>query len=120
MKDIIDYIETKNRKYPICFNLNVIEEIQDKYGSITNWGDVVEDKEKDSMNIKDLKIGLTIMINEAIDACNDSKEEKDKEPFVNEKQVGRIISEVGWEKITKIIMNLSINSTNTEDESKNV
>ena len=31
MKDKIGVIHTKNKDYPICFNLNVMEEIQEKY-----------------------------------------------------------------------------------------
>ena len=120
MKDKVGYIKTAKRTYPICYNLNVLEEIQDTYGSLTAWGEIVESKEKDSINIKDLKKGLMIMINEAIDMENDNLPVEERKELVNEKQVGRIISEVGFEETTKIIMGLTKESTDTEDSSKNV
>lgn len=120
MKDRIGYIETKKRTYPICFNLNVLEEIQDTYGSLSNWGNVVESKEKDNMNIKDLKKGLMIMINEAIDMENDNLPVEERKDLVNEKQVGRIISEVGFEETGKIITDLAKKSNENDDSSKNV
>ena len=104
----------------ICFNINVLEEIQDKYGSLSKWGEIVESKEKDGINIKDLKYGLMLMINEAIDMNNDNLPAEKKEELINEKQVGRIISELGFEKMRKIIMDLSQKSTETDADLKNV
>lgn len=117
MKDKLGIIETSNKSYPICFNLNVMEEIQDKYGSITAWGEIVENKDGGEPKIKELKDALMIMINEAIDIKNETEEEKQN--FVTEKQVGRIISEVGFRKTTEIIMNLTKESTTTDDDTKN-
>ena len=118
MNDKISYIETAKKKYPIVFNLNVMEEIQEKYGSMANWGDIVENTDGGEPKIKDLKIGLAEMINEAIDIENEGKETK--EPFVNSKQVGRIIGEVGFYEITNVIKALTVASTKSEDnEGKN-
>jgi len=126
MNDKIAYIETKKRTYPIVFNLNVLEDLQDKYGSFQKWGEIVSnnidgDESKDrEPNIKDLKQGLMLMINEAIDMENEDKTEDEKEEFVNERQLGRIISEVGQDKILKSIMDLTVDSTQTDNNSKNV
>lgn len=117
MKDIIGIIETSKKSYPICFNLNVMEELQDKYGSINKWGEIVENKDGGEPKIKELKEALTLMINEAIDIQNDEKDEK--ENFVNSKQVGRIISEIGFKKTTEIIMNLTKESVSIDDDLKN-
>lgn len=120
MKDKIAVIETKNRKYPICFNLNVMEEIQEKYGTITAWGDLVSNKEGGEPKIKELKDGLLMMINEAIDLQNETRAEgEEKQELVSSKQVGRIITEVGFAKTTQIIMDLSKKSTDTGENSKN-
>ncbi|MBQ8892561.1 MAG: hypothetical protein IJ068_06845 [Bacilli bacterium] len=117
MKDKIGYIETKNRKYPICFNLNVMEEIQDSYGSLSKWGDIVANKGEDEPKVKELKHGLELMINEAIDMYNETNE--DKQELVNSRQVGRIITEVGFEKTIEILMSLTHESTSTGEETKN-
>ena len=118
MQNKLTYIETAKRTYPIVFNINVMEEIQEAYGSLSTWGSIVENTEGGEPKIKDLKIGLMMMINEAIDIENE--ETGKNEPMVDSKQVGRVITEVGFEEITKKIQSLTIASTNTGDnEGKN-
>ena len=105
-------------KYPVTFNINVMEEIQEKYGSISAWGAIVENAEGGEPKVKDLKIGLMAMINEGIDIENEMNGTKN--PFVDSKQVGRIISERGFDSITNVIRNLTVASTSTGDnEGKN-
>lgn len=113
MKDTLTYINTSEKAYPLVFNLNVMEAIQEQYGSMSNWGGVVENKDGGEPKIKDLKIGLMEMMNEAIDIENEEKGKK--EPFVTSKQVGRIIGEVGFAEITKKIKEITIASTKSED-----
>ena len=118
MKNNLTYIETENRKYPIVFNINVMEEIQEAYGSVGAWGAIVENAEGGEPKVKDLKIGLMFMINEGIDIENEEKSEN--VPMVTAKQVGRLIGDVGFDKITDVIKNLTIASTQTGDnEGKN-
>lgn len=112
------YIETSKRRYPIVFNINVMEEIQESYGSMSAWGDIVENSENGEPKVKDLKIGLMMMINEGIDIENE--EQGKNEPMVTAKQVGRLISEVGFVEIIKKIQEITIESTNAgENETKN-
>lgn len=118
MQNKLTYIEANNRSYPIVFNINVMEEIQEAYGSLSAWGSIVENAECGEPKVKDLKIGLMMMINEAIDIENEEKGEN--APMLNTKQVGRLITEVGFEAITKKIQELTVASTNTGDnEGKN-
>ena len=118
MQNNLTYIETKDRRYPIVFNINVMEEIQEAYGSLGAWGSIVENADGGEPKIKDLKIGLMMMINEAIDIENEAT--GGNAPFVTTKQVGRLITEVGFEEITKKIQHLTVASTNTGDnEGKN-
>lgn len=117
MKDKIAYIPTATRKYPICFNLNVMEEIQDKYGSMSKWGEIVTNGDGEEPKIKELKEGLMIMMNEAIDMQNETS--KDKQELVTSRQVGRIISEVGFNEVVNIIMSTSKDSTDTGEDGKN-
>lgn len=118
MQNKLTYIETKDKRYPIVFNINVMEEIQEAYGSISAWGAIVENKDGEEPKVKDLKIGLTMMINEAIDIENE--ETNGNKPLVTSKQVGRLISEVGFAEITEKIRNLTVASTDTGDnEGKN-
>lgn len=100
-------------KYPLVFNLNVMEEIQNEYSSIQKWSELVEGEESD---IKALKYGITAMINEGIDIENENLEIKRE--FVTTKQVGRIITQIGLKEITKKVQKTVVDST--QSESKNV
>ena len=112
------YIETSKGRYPIVFNMNVMEEIQEAYGSMSAWGDIVENSENGEPRIKDLKIGLMMMINEAIDIENE--ENGKNTAFLNAKQVGRLISEVGFTEVVKRIQEITIESTSDgENDTKN-
>ena len=118
MQNTLTYIKTNDRDYPIVFNINVMEEIQEAYGTISAWGAIVENAEGGEPKVKDLKIGLMMMINEGIDIENEMN--GGNNPFVNTKQVGRIISEKGFDEITRVIKNLTVASTHTGDnEGKN-
>lgn len=118
MNNKLTYIEATDERYPIVFNINVMEEIQEAYGSLSAWGAIVENAGGGEPKIKDLKIGLMMMINEAIDIENE--ETGKKRPMVTSKQVGRLIGEVGFTAITAVIQGLTIASTNTGDnEGKN-
>lgn len=117
MKERLTYLETTKKKYPLSFNLNVMEEIQEQYGSISAWGDLVENLEGGEPKVKELKYGLMSMINEGIDIENENN--GTNEPFLNSKQVGRIITEIGIVKIFEKIKEISVNSSSGEEETKN-
>lgn len=117
MIDTIKHINCKGIDYPLVFNLNVIDKIQDKYGSYEKWGEMTDGAEKE-VNIGALKFGILEMINEGIDIENDDKETKRE--FLNSKQVGRIITELGLKHLTEKVQETVIESTkNSENEEKN-
>lgn len=118
MQDITKHINYKGIDYPLVFNLNVIEKIQEKYGSYEKWGEMTEGKESE-VNISALKFGITEMINEGIDIENETAETERE--FLTEKQVGRIITELGISKMTEKVQETVIDSTKNEnEEEKNV
>lgn len=90
MIDKLNYIEANGKRYPFACSINVLEEIQEEYGSIKEWSDILTTK-KEEGNIKELKHALMIMINEGIDIQNEESEQK--MDFVTEKQVGRILTD---------------------------
>lgn len=111
MKNTVVYIETEKRKIPLVFNLNVMEEIQEKYGSLDNWGKITQGGGEPK--VKDLKAGIIAMMNEGIDIENEEK--GTNEPMLNEKQVGRIMTAVGIDVIVQKIREITIASTKAED-----
>ena len=118
MIETIKHISYKGKDYPLAFNFNVLEKIQDKYGSYEKWGEMTDGKGQE-INIGAFKFGVLEMINEGIDIENEDKEEKME--FVTLKQVGRIITELGISKITEKVQETVIESTRNEnEEEKNV
>ena len=112
MKNTIVYLETEKRTFPIVFNLNVMEEIQDQYGSLDKWGELTQGNGEP--RVKDLKNGILAMINEGIEIENEDNGTNN--PLLTAKQVGRIMTEVGIDKIVDKIKEITIASTQGEQK----
>ena len=112
MKSTVVYIKTSKGTYPLVFNLNVMEEIQEAYGSLDNWGKLT--KGDGEPKIKDLKMGIMFMLNEALDMQNEDN--GTNEPMLTEKQVGRIMTDVGIDVIVNKIQEITIASAKSEDD----
>lgn len=114
MKSAMQTIDYRCKTYRLAFDLNVMEAIQDEYGSIDAWGKLTEPDDGEP-NIKALVFGVTEMINEGIDIDNDENG-TDEKPL-SHKQVARILTEVGLESVADKMQKSVIEST--EDDSKN-
>lgn len=113
--DIRKEIVVENIKYPIVFNLNVMEALQNRYGNLKKWIQLIDDRDWDAVDLSALKYALTLMINEGIDIDNESLPADEKRPFVTEKQVGRMLSHDLINKFNKTI----VESTKIDDPPKN-
>ena len=112
MKDINGEIQYKDKTYKLIFNLNVMEQIQEEYGSIAEWGEKTDaENEPDA---KAVKFGFWCMMNEAIDIQNE-EDGTDMEPLTL-KQVGRIITEYGLVSATKTMNETVIASTESTEK----
>lgn len=110
-----NFIKYKGKEYELVFNLNVMEEIQEEYGSIAAWGELTEAAEEP--NAKAVKFGLGAMINEGIDIYNESHEDQeDQREFFTTKQIGRIITEVGLANVAKSINQTVVDSTKSDEK----
>lgn len=118
MKDYNGEIEYKGKVYKLVFNLNVMEQIQDEYGTLDAWGKLTEgDEETGEPNVKAVKYGFTAMINEAIDMENEENG-SDIKP-VTKQFVGRMLSDVGIEIMAQRMQETVVNSTQNADAPKN-
>lgn len=101
--------------YPLAFTLNVMEILQDEYGSFEKWGDLVEGKGKGKEpSIKALIFGLREMINEGLDIEADEKGTEFKP--LSAKKVGRLLTEIGLEKATEQITEIVVESTKSDEK----
>ena len=61
MKDIESKITVNDKEYPVVFNLNVMEEIQEEYGTLEKWGNLTDGTDGEP-NAKAVIFGFTEMI----------------------------------------------------------
>lgn len=113
MKDYKSEFKVEGVKYSLVFNLNVMEAIQEEYGSVQKWGELT-DNSSDEVNAKALIFGLTEMINEGIDIENDELETKRKP--LTKKQVGRLITKLGLENSAEQLNGIIVESTKSDEK----
>lgn len=113
MKDTMNTINYKDKEYKIIFNLNVMEQIQEEYGTLDKWGDLT-DGVSGEVNVKALIFGLMSMINEGIEIENDEK--GIDIPLFNKKQVGRMLTELGIQEMTEKVNETVIESTKSDEK----
>jgi len=114
MGDNLKYLKTKNESFPFCYSLNVMEALQSEFGSLNQWSDMVEPKDGSEPRIKALVFFFKEAINEGIDIENEKLEQPRK--FINEKKVGRIISELGVKTILEQLKSTVIESGDNNNE----
>lgn len=113
MKEMRVEIEYKGIKYNLVFNLNVMEEIQNEYGTLEKWGKLT-DASTGEPNAKAVVFGFTCMINEGIDIDNEEKG-TDIKPLTH-KQVGRILTELGLKEATMTMNKAVVESTKSDEK----
>lgn len=115
MKEISKTLEYKGKNYKLVFNLNVMEVIQDKYGTLENWGKLTDGAENDGEpNAKAVIFGITAMLNEGIDI--DNEENGTKEKMLTNKQVGRMITDIGLQSSAQLMNGVVIDSTKSGEK----
>lgn len=116
MIDKITYLETDSEKFPLAFTLNVMEALQDEYGTLSEWSELIRNKKEP--NIKALKFFITEAINEGIEIENEKSSEK-RVPITSSK-AGRIITEIGLKKVANTITKMITESMPHDEKSKKV
>lgn len=115
MKEISKTLEYKGKNYKLVFNLNVMEVIQDKYGTLEKWGKLTDGAENDGEpNAKAVIFGITAMLNEGIDIENE--ENGTEEKMLTNKQVGRMITDIGLQSSAQLMNGVVIDSTKSGEK----
>ena len=114
MIDKINYLETKTEKFPFVFTLNVMESIQEKYGTIEAWSNLIQrDGEPD---IKALKFFITEAINEGLEI--EAEKTGKKITPITAKKAGRILTEIGLSGTAGKIMQAISESVEVDEKAK--
>lgn len=118
MKDISKTLEYRGKTYKIVFNLNVMELIQERFGTVEAWGEAMSSEQGKEPKASDIIYGFWCMINEGIDIDNEDKPENERIKPLTLKQVGRMLTEVGINEAAGQMKDLVVDSTKA-DNSKN-
>lgn len=113
MKDVNGEIEYKGKKYKLVFNLNVMEKIQDEYGTIDKWAELTSGKDQE-VNVKALKFGFTEMINEALEI--EAEDNNTEFKPVSSNQIGRMLTEIGLDKMQDALQTTVVESTKSDEK----
>lgn len=113
MKDVSGKIKYKDKEYKLVFNLNVMEELQEKYGTLEKWGELTNGTSGEP-HAKEVIFGFAAMLNEGIDIDNEENG-ADIKPLTL-KQVGRMITEIGLLEATKSLNRTVIESTKSAEK----
>ena len=113
MKDVNVELQYKGKAYKLAFNLNVMQEIQKRYGSIQAWGEIT-DGQNGEPDVEAVIFGFTEMLNEGIEIDNDENG-TDLKPLTA-KQVGRIITEVGMNNALEKLQKTVVDSTQSAEK----
>jgi hypothetical protein len=113
MKEVSKIINYKGKDYKLVFNLNVMEVIQEEYKTINAWGELTDGKSGE-VDVKALKFGFAAMLNEGIDIDNDDN--GTNEPFLTLKQVGRMLSEIGFNQVTEDMNEVVVESVKSDEK----
>lgn len=113
MKEISKELEYRGIKYKLVFNLNVMQEIQQEYGTLSHWGNLTDGKAGEP-DAKAIIFGFNAMLNEGIDIENEEKG-TDIKPLTL-RQTGRIVTEIGLDKATQKLNDTVIESTKSEEK----
>ena len=113
MKNNAGKITYKEKEYNVVFNLNVMEAIQEEYGTIDKWTELTSGANQE-VNIKALKFGYREMLNEGLSIEAEEKGEEYKP--VTPAFVGRMLTDIGLDNMTKTLQETVIESTKTDEE----
>ena len=117
MKDISKEIEYRGKNYKIVFNLNVMQLIQERFGTVEAWGEAMSQEGGKEPKASDIIYGFWCMLNEGIDIDNEQAGMEAIKPLTL-KQVGRMLTEVGINGAASQMKELVVESTKGDD-SKN-
>lgn len=116
MIDKLTHVTVNEMRYPMAFTLNVAEAIQDKYGSLEQWGSSLDNGKEP--RLKDVIWTFQQFINEGIDIENESALQRKE--FLSHKQAGRLITSIGIKESSELIKELTSKFNNAGNNEKNL
>lgn len=123
MKDISDKLTYKGKDYKLVFDFNVMQDLQEQYGTFNKWIEEAYGKDSGEPSIKALAFAIASMVNNAIEIENEDLTPEKAEKPITLRQANRMLTAVaaddGLEGIIKSIDGLMTKSLEGGKNSKN-
>lgn len=123
MKDVMDKLEYKGKEYKLIFNFNVLEAIQEEYGTLGKLLDEAYGRKTGEPSAKALAFMIAAMINEGIDIDNEEAAPEGQKQPITTKQANRMLTEfvqkTGVDNVINVIDDLMGKSLQGGEDSKN-
>ncbi len=123
MKDINDTLKYKGKEYTLVFNLNVLEAIQEEYGTLTDWIEKAYGKGTGEPSAKALAFAIAEMVNEGIDIENEERAPEEAVAPITPRTANRMLSDYmkknGIDKVIAKVDKLMGDSLQGSENSKN-
>lgn len=112
------YLGEGDDKVLLAFNLNVVKEIQEVWGSLDKWTKLLQPP-KGEPDLDAFIRGFAFMLNEGIDIENEDRKPEEQKRPLTDKQVGRLISKWGKDEVSTAMRSAIVGSVDTGKDSKN-
>ena len=123
MKDISDTLEYKGKQYKIVFDFNVMQDLQEEYGTFNNWVEEACGKKSGEPSVKALSFAIMSMVNNGIDEANEDRKPEEQEKYITARTANRMLTEFaktkGLNNVIKQIDGLMSDSLQGGENSKN-
>lgn len=123
MKDISDTLEYKGKQYKIVFDFNVMQDLQEEYGTFTNWVEQAYGKKTGEPSMKALSFAIMSMVNNGIDEENEDKKPEEQKAYITARTANRMLTEFakgnGLNNVINQIDDLMTQSLQGGENSKN-
>lgn len=88
----LEYLEVNDKKIPFFCSIDVLNDIQEKFGKIENWGEQIDETVTEG-NYEALMWTTKEFANEGIEIYNDELPEQEEElQLFDDKAIGRLIA----------------------------
>lgn len=94
MKNISDTLKYKGKEYKLVFDFNVMQDLQDEYGTFNKWIEVAYGKESGEPSVKALAFAIMSMVNNGIEIENENRKPEEQEKPINARQANRMLTEL--------------------------
>lgn len=109
----LEYIIIGGKEYPLAFSFNVMEQVQDTYGTMDAWTKTLQAEQGKEIKMKDLIWTFQQFVNEGIEIENEEKNINN--PLLSHKQTGRLITNADMKELVSVMKEMTIKSVKSDD-----